>query len=105
MTGFSFSPEVLRTIRARAELGDEDWEIAGRIGCDRNTLWHICSAQRIELKGDRARALTAQVALPDRELRSFAAEAARRGTSPQRLMAYLLLVIAKDGLFLAVLGE
>jgi hypothetical protein len=47
---FRFSPDVLRLIKARVALGDEDWEIAGRIGCDMRTLDTICNSHGVSFR-------------------------------------------------------
>lgn len=105
MSEFRFTPEVLRTIRARIANGDEDWEISGRIGCDLNTLHNICGAHGYELRDGRNREPRAIVGLDQRTRHVFANEAGRRGMTAQQLMSTCLELIAKDKLFDAVVGK
>lgn len=102
---FRLTTDVLSMIRTRISLGDFDWEIAGRIGCDLNTLHNICSAHGYELRCDLARYRMVTVANDDDTIRAFAAEAAVRNTTAQQLMARCLRIIAHDGLYRAILGK
>jgi hypothetical protein len=102
--GFKLTRETLATIRARITVGDEDWEIAGRIGCDLNTLHGLCKLHGYALRDGREREPRAIVGLDHRTRNVFAKEAGRRGMSAQQLMSNCLELIAKDKLFDAVVG-
>jgi hypothetical protein len=100
---FRFSPDVLRLIKARVALGDEDWEIAGRIGCDMRTLDTICNSHGVELRTEPDRTIISRIGLHENRARAFAREAAKRNMTPQQLMSVCLDLIAKDKIFAAVL--
>lgn len=105
VTEFGFTAEHLVVIRTRLSLRDEDWEIAARIGCDLGTFHTICSKHGYTVRDSRNRVPHTVAGLNDKTRRAFAAAAVVRNTTPARLMADCLEVIAKDGLFLAVLGK
>lgn len=105
MADFRFTPEVLKTIRSRIAVSDEDWEIAGRIGCDLNTLHSICGAHGYELRDGRNREPRIIAGFDHRTRHVLACEAGKRGITTQQLVSRILEIMAKDKLFDAVVGD
>lgn len=121
------TPTALERIAKMVEQGVSAAEIANEIGCTVGTLRVRCSQSRISLRhvrfkkieGDRAdygegrevdsasyhRRRRLSLSLPQEALIQFDEWAAMHGMSTTSLAAKLLLVIARDSLFAAVLDE
>lgn len=102
---FRLTPDVLQLVRQRAALGDFDWEIAGRVGCDQSTLRAICEQHGYSVRGLDAPVTTITVGLSRRPLERIAREAAARNLTPQQLATQILDAVGKDRLFAAILDS
>lgn len=105
MSEFNFTPDTLRLIAERTRLGDYDWEIIGRLGCDPTSFDNICSKHGIQVNVDTKHGRTLLISLGADGLAKLARAAIDRGTSPQQLASACLNLIATEDLFNAVLDQ
>lgn len=122
MTEFSFTPAVLQRIPALVARGYDVDQIITVLGCARGSLISICSKHRIDLKPPEERfaelatiedcrrrrgrdATWLQMGVADDARSLLGREAERRGGTAEELGACVLELVARDGLFGAVLDR
>src|SRR4051812_16979985 len=99
--------EVLAGVPALVEQGLHKGDIAERLGCKESTLVVRCSMAGISLRGPKRLKLSAGVSLTlSREtIASLSMRAAADGRSEAQLASDILEIIARDGLYDAVLDS
>ncbi len=127
MSDFAFTPAVLKNIPSLVRAGYASFDIARILKCEHSTLLNICVKHGIPLKEamqeviprpipseadpfkratnvvggcSKIEANVANAAISVLEI-----EADKRGTTPTRLAARILEIIASDNLFRAVLDN
>lgn len=106
----TYSPLLLNRIKHAAGLGHTAEEMAKRFKRDDESIRDICRQHGIAVSGvaspakvSVARQSTVCIRLETESLTAFSIEAERRGTSTPQLVGEILNLVAKDGLFAAVL--
>ena len=116
---FSFTPEVLTSIRYHAGRGRDAREIGRLLGCRSSTILKICKEHGIKVHlperstadvtrtavQDGDRMVVRDIGLEKRADVALAREARVRGLSPGSLASKIVETVALDGLWRAVLDE
>jgi hypothetical protein len=118
---FRFTPLTLTVIRRHADARRAAAAIAKLLGCSQNTVENICREHSIELvtisdgapplsqyrsaDGAKPRFVMIDVPVGVEALELIRLEAARRGVRPATLIARLSEIVARDGLYAAVLDQ
>lgn len=118
---FRFTPLTLTVIRRHAVARRDAATIAALMNCSQSTIDNICREHGIQLiavsdgapplspyrsaDGGRPRFVTIDVPVGVEALELIRIEAARRGVRPSTLIARVSEIVARDGLYAAVLDQ
>ncbi len=105
MNNKKFTEPVLQQIRDWIEAGHSAVDIANRLHTTLNCLHVVCSCAGISLRRHRTFTISAKIGLPVSVYTRVGEYASESGRSADMLIRDLLIHIARDDLFRAVLDE